>query len=66
MILHSIVPPEQIFAGTDLHYEYKPLHGGYVQGVEQNGHFTISRLISTNPHMYLDPRYAPGGEYQPK
>ena len=26
-----------------------------------NGVFTISRLISTDPKMYLDPRYAPGG-----
>lgn len=62
MFLHTIVPPEQIFpANGGEAYEYQNLHNSIVQGVRENGGFTVRRLISTDPAMYLDPRFAPGG-----
>lgn len=64
MILHTIIPPEQIFPGDNsAAYEYRELHNSYIQGVTIGGKFTISRLISTDPKLYLDPRYAPGGQF---
>ncbi|GKH46124.1 MULTISPECIES: YlzJ-like family protein [Anaerotruncus] len=63
MILHTIIPPEQIFpGGENAAYEYQELHNSYIQGVNIDGKFTVSRLISTDPRLYLDPRYAPGGQ----
>ena len=62
MILHTIIPPEQIFPGdAPRGGECRRMHNNFIQGVNMNGVFTISRLISTDPKMYHDPRYAPGG-----
>ena len=62
MILHTIIPPEQIFPGdAPRGGECRRMHNNFIQGVNMNGVFTISRLISTDPKRYLDPRYAPGG-----
>lgn len=62
MLLHTIVPPEQIFAGENsAAYEYKRVNNSLVQGVARDGRFTVERLISTDPSMYLNPRYSPGG-----
>lgn len=65
MLLHSIAAFEQVFPpppGATV--SYKPVHGGMVEGMCENGSFTVSRLISTDPRAYLDPRYAPGGRLQ--
>lgn len=62
MILHTIIPPEQIFPGdAPRGGECRRMHNNFIQGVNMNGVFTISRLIPTDPKMYLNPRYAPGG-----
>lgn len=62
MFLHTIVPPEQIFAAeNNLQYEYKRVNNSLVQGVARDGRFMVERLISTDPSMYLNPRYSPGG-----
>lgn len=61
MILHSIIPPEAVmYVEEPIEYETRQLPNGYIQGVNSNGKFTVSRLISTDPSLYLDPRYAPG------
>ncbi len=60
MILYSIVPPEQVFPSPPPEYAVRRVHNSYIQGIEQGGEFTVSRLISTDPAMYLDPRYRPG------
>ena len=42
-------------------YEYRRVHNSVLEGVcGADGSFSVSRLISTDPRMYLDPRYAPG------
>ncbi|MBE6885008.1 MAG: hypothetical protein E7487_10420 [Ruminococcaceae bacterium] len=40
--------------------------GGLVEGSIFNGKITVSRLISTNPGMYLDKRYTPGAVWPGK
>ena len=61
MILHTIIPLEQVFSQPmNVTYEYRPMHNGYLQGIHSDGVFTVSRVISTNPRDYLDPRFAPG------
>lgn len=61
MILHTNQPLDQILwqPNTSV-YEYRQLHNSYIEGVQNGGEFTVSRLISTDPHMYLDSRFAPG------
>lgn len=67
MILHTIIPLEQVIGNTDsVEYSYKGMHNSYIQGVNSNGKFTISRLISTDPHLYLDPRFEPGQQFSPE
>ncbi len=67
MILHSIVPLEQIFPSDGgLEYSYRKAHNSYIQGVKSAGRFTVSRLISTDPRLYLDPHYTPGAQMPPK
>ncbi len=67
MILHSIIPPEQIFPDDgELEYSYQKAHNSYIQRVKSAGKFTVFRLISTDPRLYLDPRYAPGAQIPPE
>lgn len=67
MILHTIIPPEQIFpGGENAAYEYQELHNSYIQGVNIDGKFTVSRLISTDPRLYLDPGTRRGANCQNK
>lgn len=53
-----ITPPvEQKTQVIDVRY-------GYLEGVKREDGFEVSRLISTDPHDYLDKRYAPGSIYK--
>lgn len=61
MFLYTIVPPEQIFSQpVKSNCYYLQVKNSFVQGVQQGDRMVVSRLISTDPHMYLDPQYAPG------
>ena len=58
MILHSIISPSDIFYNSEQAMRkpvYKQIQGGMV---ELDGD-RVKRLISTDPKMYLDARYAP-------
>lgn len=60
MLLHTVVPYEAIFDVPNPTQPTPPLRqidGGLLQLDEQG---RVSRLISTDPRLYLDPRYAPG------
>lgn len=65
MLLHSIADPLQVFymppGGAAVQCQEIPGGHGIVEGVRENGGFTVSRLISTDPRAYLNPQYAPGG-----
>ena len=41
-------------------YEYQELHNSYIQGVNIDGKFTVSRLISTDPSSTSTPVRAGG------
>ncbi len=62
MIIHSIIPQEHIFTQDALPpRNLCPFAGGYVE-VWQSGE--VCRVISTDPAVYLDPRFTPGGRWQ--
>lgn len=62
MWIHSIVSPYDIFPGeTDQKaYEYRVIQGGVVECVVEGRNIRVNRLISTDPKLYLNPRYCPG------
>ncbi len=70
MVLHTIIPLEQIFGSKDsinqdsINYEYRRTGNHFVQGVSQDGRFMIERLIATDPSLYLNPKYAPGRDFK--
>ena len=63
MILHSIVSPSDIFFNsTDVQprrHIYRRINGGLL---ELDGN-TVTRLISTDPRLYLDRRYCPDAHF---
>ena len=64
MIIHSVTPTwylmEQPAAPA---MEVTDFAGGYLEGVRQGRDLIISRVISTDPAVYLKPEYAPGQAY---
>lgn len=61
MVLYTIIPPEQIFdAPQDAAYRVRSLHNSYIEGTAVGEAFCVSRLITTDPKLYLDPRFSPG------
>lgn len=63
MFLYTIVPMECfVEQPSSSGEEIRQLHNGenILEGRVVDGEFTVSRLISTNPKLYLDSRYAPG------
>ncbi len=60
-MLYSIVPPEAILGLQDVEKrEIIEAQAGFVETVQTPDGPMVSRLISTDPRSYLDPRYAPG------
>jgi hypothetical protein len=54
MLLYTIIPYEEIFpAECDMQIETKPIHGGFVELARTKEGMNVSRLISTDPRMYL-------------
>ncbi|MDY4192547.1 MAG: YlzJ-like family protein [Oscillospiraceae bacterium] len=63
-MLHTIVAEEFIWGGTEAQPQCVCIRGGYLEGVREGDCLVVSRLISTDPALYLDPRYAPGARYR--
>nr|WP_317412921.1 YlzJ-like family protein [uncultured Solibaculum sp.] len=60
-MFYSVVPPEAILGLQDMEKrEIIEVQSGFVEAVQTPDGPMVSRLISTNPKSYLDPRYAPG------
>ena len=60
MIIHSIISQNDIFFTDSISQpSYKNINGGFVEFSYTDGIKRISRLHSTNPHLYLDKHYAP-------
>lgn len=67
MLYYTIVPPESLFAEEAEQGERRLLEvrrGGATMLVAPTarGNGRIERLISTDPHHYLDPAFQPGAE----
>lgn len=65
MIIHSIIPYEKIFEGTceTKAARYGAIKGGLAEISDTEYGPVISRLISTDPSVYLDASLAPGSPY---
>ncbi|MCO7137046.1 YlzJ-like family protein [[Clostridium] leptum] len=60
-MFYSIVPAEVILGLQDMEKrEIIETQAGFVEAVQTPDGPAVSRLISTDPKSYLDPRYAPG------
>lgn len=66
MILQSALPLELVLEGLEQvgrhRRELKTPQGLVVADVDEYGRVVICRLISTDPSVYLDPRWSPGTE----
>ncbi len=61
MLIHSIVSPDALLAVPEGPIRsLRPWGKGWIEGFEQDGHFCIQRIISTNPVDYLNPKLSPG------
>lgn len=64
MLIHSIVPYEQMFDTKPLSKQrYEKISGGCLELTQSGKEEYISRIISTNPADYLNPLYAPGSPF---
>lgn len=64
MLIHSIVPPELLEEATPLpQRQLLPFYDGFVEVEGSGTNCTVSRVISTNPAVYLDKRFAPGAQF---
>lgn len=64
MTLYTIVPIENIFPSEPPQTEIVNVGGSFLEGLRCENGIQITRLISTDPKMYLDKRYAPGESYK--
>lgn len=65
MFLYTVVSAEQLLYNDNLPACIcKKIEGGYLEGEETPDGFLVSRLISTDPKVFLDERYAPGALYK--
>lgn len=63
MVIHSIIDPLEIMERKSDPSVWQQVPGGLIQGIAGENGLTVTRLVSTDPAMYLDPRYQPGAAY---
>ena len=63
MVIHSIIDPMEMMERQNDPGVWQQVPGGLDQGVLGEQGLTVARLVSTDPAMYLDPRYQPGAVY---
>lgn len=63
MLLYTVMPYESVFPQqSDMQVETRPVRGGFVELVKTDEGMSVSRLISTDPRMYLKGP-APGDKF---
>ena len=63
MLLYTIIPFDQIFPQEcDMQIETRAINGGFVELLKTPEGFNVSRLISTDPRLFLKGA-APGDKY---
>lgn len=66
-LIHSVVPQELLDPGEPLPpRQCRAFRGGYLELSGDASNCTISRIISTDPALYLDPHLAPGQTIDPR
>lgn len=60
MILWTPEPVDRIFPSPQPEKSIMEINGGLIEGEKTPGGFKISRLISTEPGLFLKEEYAPG------
>lgn len=63
MVLYTIEPYDKIFPQEPCERQFVDVGGAMIEGMSGENGLQITRLISTDPKMYLDKRYAPGAYY---
>ncbi|MEG1965781.1 MAG: YlzJ-like family protein [Oscillospiraceae bacterium] len=65
MIIHSVTPSNFLIYPPDLpQLQMKAFDDGYVEGYEGEEGFVLTRVISTDPKVYLDDKFSPGNIYK--
>ena len=63
MLLYTIMPYDAVFPiENNMQIETKPINGGFVEIMKSQEGYNVSRLISTDPRMYLKGPF-PGDKY---
>ncbi len=66
MVLYTIEPYESVF-GEECHADIKSIdvpEGIVEASAGEDGIMSVSRLISTDPRAYLNPKYVPGSRLE--
>ncbi|MCI9405752.1 MAG: hypothetical protein HFK04_02360 [Oscillospiraceae bacterium] len=66
MLIHSIIDPLEMMEKTEDASVWQQVPGGFLQGVQGRNGLAVTRLVSTDPALYLNPQYQPGAIYCPK
>lgn len=65
-MIYSIIPIDIILNNNNSNNNYyeKYIDGQLVQlNKDSDGQYSVSRIISTNPHVFLQQKYQPGKKY---
>ncbi|MEG1632077.1 MAG: YlzJ-like family protein [Hydrogenoanaerobacterium sp.] len=62
--LYTTARPEDIFPAELTKTELVNIAGGFLEGVKSESGMQITRLISTDPKLYLDVKYSPGASFK--
>lgn len=68
MILYTYQSEQSIFPPQSADYtscKTVQVQGGYVMLEKSGESYYVSRLLSTDPNMYLDSRFTPGQRFEP-
>jgi len=65
-MIYSIIPIDIILNNNNSNDDYceKYIDGQLIQlNKDSNGQYSVSRIISTDPHVFLQEKYQPGKKY---
>lgn len=64
MFLYTTQTYDMLFPPKENHTEFMWVNGDGIECYSINGKRVVSRLISTNPKKFLDPKFTPGTEFE--
>lgn len=64
-MIYSITPPELLYEQPQLPAtRYCAFDRGFLEVTGSGSSCTVTRVVSTDPSVYLDPKFAPGSPYK--